>query len=106
MKLLLAPAAILLAPLAMAQLPDVGTEGGPLRELDAEESAKWLAGRAIFEKEWSAEEGLGSPHFNAVSCATCHKDPAVGGAGANEFNVIQSNAPGFSHYGGGGFDRG
>lgn len=109
MKLFLAPAAILLAPLAMAQLPDVGTEGGPLRELDAEESAKWLAGRALFEKEWSAEEGLGSPHFNAVSCATCHKDPAVGGAGANEFNVIQSSSPsssrgnslGFSHYGGG-----
>src|SRR5262249_61999718 len=55
--------------------------GGRLVGLTAAESARFAAGQAVFSREFTAETGLG-PFFNNVSCASCHEEPAVGGAGA------------------------
>jgi CxxC motif-containing protein (DUF1111 family) len=50
-------------------------------------------GRVLFEHKWTAHDqlagsgdGLG-PVFNARSCAECHFQAAIGGAGPNKFNV-------------------
>lgn len=49
-------------------------------------------GRELFEHEWEPNDplahgdGLG-PVFNAKSCAACHFQGGLGGAGANEHNV-------------------
>jgi CxxC motif-containing protein (DUF1111 family) len=55
--------------------------GDPLPDLTAEERDRFDRGRAVFERLFTPETGLG-PLFNAASCATCHVDPAVGGNGA------------------------
>src|SRR5581483_448131 len=51
------------------------------------------AGRALFTHEWTTNDplcaggdGLG-PVYNATSCAACHKQGGVGGAGGLEHNV-------------------
>lgn len=80
------------------ELPAVGSAGGPSRALTPRESASWLAGRSIFERKWAAAEGLGAPRFNATSCSSCHKLPAVGGAGGLDANVIGPDASLSSRY--------
>ncbi len=52
------------------------------------------AGRMLFEHEWEPNDplagggdGLG-PVFNAKSCATCHFQGGLGGAGTNRHNVL------------------
>ena len=55
--------------------------GDPLVGLTAAESARFTAGQAVFSREFTTETGLG-PFFNNVSCASCHEEPAIGGAGA------------------------
>lgn len=72
-----------------AELPAVGKAGAPPRTLNAQESTAWLAGRRLFDRRWTEDHGLGAPGFNAESCASCHNAPALGGAGANEHNVIR-----------------
>lgn len=50
-------------------------------------------GKLLFEKEWTpgptpnGGDGLG-PVFNAASCAACHNQGGIGGAGGNEHNVL------------------
>ncbi len=44
------------------------------------ERARFAAGRDVFARVFTAEEGLG-PLFNADACAECHEDPLVGGVG-------------------------
>src|SRR5262245_3644769 len=50
------------------------------------------AGRELFEHEWTANDplahgdGLG-PVFNARSCAACHFQGGVGGAGDSAHNI-------------------
>lgn len=44
-------------------------------------------GRALFDKDFRYEEGLGAPEMNADSCRGCHQDPVMGGAGGLELNV-------------------
>ena len=70
----------------LATVPEVGSPGGPRRAMVPEERTRWLAGRRLFARAFSAREGLG-PTFNAVSCGKCHVDPALGGAGGIEVNV-------------------
>lgn len=53
--------------------------GAPLPGLSAEELQKFQDGKALFERNLTAAEGLG-PLFNAQSCATCHVSPATGGS--------------------------
>lgn len=52
--------------------------GDPLPHLSATELARFHAGRALFDKVYTPEEGLG-PLFNENQCSACHTDPASGG---------------------------
>lgn len=73
-----------------------GTEGGPVQGLTREEYRTWLEGRALFDRNFGTDVGLGAPEFNADSCRACHSDPAMGGAGPLEVNVSR-----FAHNNGG-----
>lgn len=57
------------------------------------------AGKALFERNWvpapsstAASDGLG-PHFNARSCAACHKDGGAGAIELSQMNLL-TNDPG------------
>lgn len=54
--------------------------GDPLPGLDGAELAEFERGRAVFERTFLPETGLG-PLFNATACAECHEDPVTGGVG-------------------------
>src|SRR5713101_7413050 len=57
--------------------------GTALRNLDAARLRQFEAGRVVFATVFTPETGLG-PLFNAVSCASCHEQPVVGGGGNND----------------------
>ncbi|MEZ4265621.1 MAG: di-heme oxidoredictase family protein [Myxococcota bacterium] len=67
---------------------ELGEYGGPSRALNTEESAVYLAGRAVFDRDFAIGRGLG-PNFNGDSCRACHFDPVVGGAGPLDVNVTR-----------------
>src|SRR5262245_49197508 len=54
--------------------------GEPLADLTPAQVALFRAGRAVFQREFDPESGLG-PLFNSVSCAECHEKPGLGGSG-------------------------
>ena len=68
--------------------PDEGDPGGPVPGLTDDEYARWLDGRAVFDRNFRLDDGLGS-YFNADSCRACHQDPVVGGAGGADTSVIR-----------------
>jgi len=51
------------------------------------EDEQFNRGQALFDRAFSAAEGLGAPEMNADSCRACHQDPGLGGAGPLELNV-------------------
>lgn len=55
-----------------------GEPGTPLPGLSPSDSARFFAGKTLFNKVFSADEGLG-PAFNENQCSACHTVPAVGG---------------------------
>ena len=55
--------------------------GEPLPDLTPEQLERFNAGRALFDKTFKDEEGLG-PIFNQNSCASCHNNGAAGGSGS------------------------
>lgn len=55
-----------------------GEPGTPLPELSASDSARFFAGKALFNKIFTPGEGLG-PAFNENQCSACHTVPAIGG---------------------------
>lgn len=55
--------------------------GDPLPGLTPEERARFEAGRQVFARAFTPEDGLG-PLFNGESCLACHDDPLLGGSGA------------------------
>lgn len=57
-----------------------GAPGAPLPDLGAAETEAFEAGRSVFRKIFSPEEGLG-PRFNESSCSACHTFPVDGGTG-------------------------
>src|SRR2546423_1569045 len=57
--------------------------GRPLPRLSAAQRLRFDAGRAVFATVFTPTTGLG-PLFNAVSCASCHEVPVVGGGGNND----------------------
>lgn len=76
---------LIIAPLAAAMLAcqtgaDVvsGEPGTPLPGLSRADSVRFVAGLSLFNKVFSADEGLG-PTFNENQCSACHTSPAVGG---------------------------
>jgi CxxC motif-containing protein (DUF1111 family) len=76
--------AIIVALLGCAGASGDGAEtapGAPLAELSPAELAAFAAGRALFDREFTEEQGLG-PSFNERRCSSCHDLPAIGGMGA------------------------
>lgn len=63
-----------------------GEWGAPDPGVDPE---RFLAGRALFDHEFSFEDGVGAPRFNGDSCRACHFDPIPGGAGPADVNVMR-----------------
>ncbi|MFW5925340.1 MAG: di-heme oxidoredictase family protein [Myxococcota bacterium] len=63
-----------------APIPPVGEYGGPVAALSDAERDRFLRGRAVFDRDMFASEGVG-PFFNGDSCRACHFDPVPGGAG-------------------------
>ena len=55
-----------------------GEPGAPLPGLSSSDSARFFAGKALFNKVFTPDEGLG-PAFNENQCSACHTVPAVGG---------------------------
>ena len=53
--------------------------GDPIDGLTPQEMAAFRAGRTVFNRRFTPEEGLG-PFYNASSCASCHSSPISGGA--------------------------
>ena len=80
----------------------VGAPGGPGEALSAQGQARFLRGRALFDRNFHRSEGLGTPEMNADSCRACHQDPVMGGAGALELNVSRF---GFDNGGAGPFQN-
>jgi len=60
--------------------------GGPLPGLNAEELARFEAGKAMFSRIFLQEDGLG-PTYNENSCNACHSTPGIGGAGGEEYDI-------------------
>jgi len=58
-----------------------GEPGEPVPGLSPEEQARFVAGRALFGRAFTPEEGLG-PLFNQAQCSSCHDLPTSGGHGA------------------------
>lgn len=84
-----------------AEIPVFGEIGGPDRELTDAELQRWLRGRALFDRDFHASDGLGAPDYNGDSCRACHQDPVMGGAGGLELNVSRH---GFDYDGAGPFE--
>ncbi len=81
---------------AQGTLPGAGETGGPVKGLTHQEFRLFLKGRKIYDRDFTAERGLGTPELNADSCRACHEDPVLGGAGGLELNVSR-----FGHDGAG-----
>ncbi|MCY3676801.1 MAG: hypothetical protein OXH66_04285 [Gemmatimonadetes bacterium] len=61
-------------------LPDAARIGDPVPGLTEEELARFDAGRALFDRVFSVDEGTG-PLFNENQCSACHTFPEPGGTG-------------------------
>jgi len=81
-----------------APVPSVGTYGGPTRELTEAEMQRFVAGRAVFDRDFGHADGIGGqastegdmgPRFNGDSCRACHSQPVLGGAGRSDVNVMR-----------------
>lgn len=71
-----------------AEVPAPSSYGGPAGPLSASEAARFERGRAVFDLEFSAGDGLGEV-FNGDSCRACHFLPVIGGAGPIDVNVMR-----------------
>jgi CxxC motif-containing protein (DUF1111 family) len=60
-----------------------GEPGTPLPGLSGEELAQFYGGKALFDKVFTPDEGLG-PLFNENQCSACHTEPVSGGTGGFE----------------------
>ena len=76
---LLPPAAPLLAE---------GLLGAPRAGLADVALQQFTRGRAVFDRDMGRDVGLG-PRFNGDSCRACHFQPAIGGAGPLDVDVIR-----------------
>lgn len=71
--------------------------GSPLPGLTSDELARFEAGRAIFRKAFTEEEGLG-PRFNENACNACHTDPIDGGTGETSVTrAVRQDPDGICH---------
>lgn len=72
-------------------LAGVGEPGGPQRPLDEAEAQRFLEARALFDRDFHLDTGLGTT-FNGDSCRACHFEPVFGGAGPLDVNVARHGA--------------
>lgn len=79
-----------------APVPAVGEYGGPFRDLDADEMARFIKGRELFDRDFGNDVGIGGlvgadngGRFNGDSCRACHFDPVLGGSGPRGLNVMR-----------------
>jgi len=61
--------------------------GAPLPGLGAAEAAQFAAGKTLFGRAFTPEEGLG-PLFNQLRCSSCHDLPTSGGHGAEPVTKV------------------
>lgn len=61
--------------------------GEPLPGLSAAELRAFTAGRALFDRAFTPEHGLG-PIFNQTRCSSCHDLPTTGGHGAEPVTKV------------------
>lgn len=61
--------------------------GHPLPGLGSGELERFVAGRALFDRPFTPEEGLG-PLFNQTRCSSCHDLPSSGGHGAEPVTKV------------------
>jgi len=73
-------------------IPGPGEAGAPHTALDAADEAAFLRGRALFDKDFLMNDGVG-PMFNGDSCRACHQDPVIGGAGGIDVQVQRPQMP-------------
>ena len=84
---------LVLAGCASIETPLVeGNPGAPLPGLTDEQLLRFREGRALFERSFTPEEGLG-PTFNQTRCVSCHDLPASGGHGAEPVTRISHYDP-------------
>jgi len=81
MMLVVAGFSLIMAGAAMPTITPSPQFGEPLPDLTPSELDRFTQGKVVFSREFTPETGLG-PFFNNVSCAKCHEQPVVGGAGA------------------------
>lgn len=85
---------LLPALLAAAACLTPAKPGDPLRGLTRDERNRFEKGRAVFQKQFKPETGLG-PLFNAPACGECHENPRAGGSGDElELHVATLRADG------------
>lgn len=72
-----------------APVPQAAALGGPARALSTDETARFVRGRAAFDRDHGLSVGAGAPRLNGDSCRACHFDPVLGGAGARDVNVMR-----------------
>lgn len=66
--------------------------GAPLPGLSPSEAEAFAAGHALFNRPFTAEEGLG-PIFNQDRCSSCHDLPTSGGHGAEPVTKVSRFDP-------------
>ncbi len=71
-----------------APMAEPGEFGGPVAALSGDDEQLFLRGREIFDRDISAEAGLGTS-FNGDSCRACHFDPVLGGSGPRDVDVTR-----------------
>jgi len=71
-------AIVLVAACDARVFPVAGEPGEPLPNLTTADSLRFLAGRMLFNRVYTPDEGLG-PAFNENQCSACHTVPAIGG---------------------------
>lgn len=71
------------------EVPPPGAYGGPVATLDEAQASRFVAGRALFDRDFSFADGAGQPRLNGDSCRACHFEPVMGGAGPRGVNVMR-----------------
>ena len=79
-----------------SEVPGVGEYGGPFRELSDDETAQFIRGREVFDRDFGFDTGVGglqgasdAGRFNGDSCRACHFDPVIGGSGPRGVSVMR-----------------